>query len=423
MSIIRQIIKKLLNTGFFHVFGSNVINKIISFMSSIVLVRILSKTEYGAFTYSWNIYCIIAIFNGMGAESGTLQLASEHSGNEEYARQISDYGTRVGLTFNIGLSIITLCIGLFVPLTINGAGELICLMSILPFFQFLFNMYSTYLRSQKMNKEYANLTVTNTIILFIASVLFANLFREIGLIIGHYLAYIVACLMGAIYYRIHLLCREKKDLKEDKKVLLKISIISMLNNGLSQLMYLIDVFVIGIVAPEETILASYKVATMIPTALAFIPLSLIMYVYPYFAEHKDDGQWCINRYKQILVWFGGVNACISIGLCVLAPLIIRILYGSQYLDCVPVFRILALSYFFSGTFRIISGNLLVTQRKLKFNFYVAFMSSVVNIFADYYFIKWWGSMGAAYATVLVIMITSIMSTSYLIKTFKNKCLN
>ena len=103
MSIIRQIIKKLLNTGFFHVFGSNVINKIISFMSSIVLVRILSKTEYGAFTYSWNIYCIIAIFNGMGAESGTLQLASEHSGNEEYARQISDYGTRVGLTFNIGL--------------------------------------------------------------------------------------------------------------------------------------------------------------------------------------------------------------------------------------------------------------------------------------------------------------------------------
>ena len=421
MEKIKLKVQTLLKTGFFHVFGSNVINKIIGFMSSMVLVRILSKTEYGAFTYAWNIYCIIALFNGMGVESGTLQLASEHSGDKDYARQISDYGTRVGLVFNVGLSLATFGIGLFAPLTINGAKVLVCSMFAMPFFQFLYNMYSTYLRSQKMNKEYSQMSVTNTAILFIASALFAFLFREMGLIIGHYTAYIVACLMGAIYYRIHLLNRDRHDLGEDKKILLKISLISMMNNGLSQLMYLIDVFVIGIVAPEETILASYKVATMIPTALAFIPTSLIVYVYPYFAEHKDDGKWCINRYKQILFGLGGANALISAVLWLFAPLIVRILYGTQYLDSVPVFRVLALSYFFSGTFRTISGNLLVTQRKLRFNLFVAVISSAVNIVADYYFIQWWGSMGAAYATVLVIMITSIMSTAYLIKTFRSKC--
>ena len=64
---------------------------------------------------------------------------------------------------------------------------------------------------------------------------------------------------------------------------------------------------------------------------------------------------------------------------------------------------------------------MVTQRKLRFNLFVAVISSAVNIVADYYFIQWWGSMGAAYATVLVIMITSIMSTAYLIKTFRSKC--
>ena len=121
MEKIKLKVQTLLKTGFFHVFGSNVINKIIGFMSSIVLVRILSKTEYGAFTYAWNIYCIIALFNGMGVESGTLQLASEHSGDKSYARKISDYGTRVGLVFNVGLSLVTIGIGLFAPLTINGA--------------------------------------------------------------------------------------------------------------------------------------------------------------------------------------------------------------------------------------------------------------------------------------------------------------
>ena len=39
--------KKLFSTGFFHIFGSNVINKILSFASGILLVRILTKSEYG----------------------------------------------------------------------------------------------------------------------------------------------------------------------------------------------------------------------------------------------------------------------------------------------------------------------------------------------------------------------------------------
>ncbi len=59
-------IKTLLRTGFFHIFGSSVINKIIAFLSSVVLVRILTKAEYGVFTYAWNIYSIILILNGMG---------------------------------------------------------------------------------------------------------------------------------------------------------------------------------------------------------------------------------------------------------------------------------------------------------------------------------------------------------------------
>ena len=94
-------IKVLLRTGFFHIFGSSVINKIIGFLSSVVLVRILTKPEYGTFTYAWNIYSIVILFNGMGIEYGTLQLSSEHSGNIDYANRISNYGTKFGLRFNL----------------------------------------------------------------------------------------------------------------------------------------------------------------------------------------------------------------------------------------------------------------------------------------------------------------------------------
>jgi len=143
----------------------------------------------------------------------------------------------------------------------------------------------------------------------------------------------------------------------------------------------------------------------------------MVYVYPYFAEHKDDRDWCLKRYKQILLGLGAFNLLISAVLCLGAPLIIRLIFGYEYLDCVPVFIVLSINYFISGTFRIVSGNLLVTQRRLKFNLLVAIVSSVTNIIADYFFIQWWGSMGAAFATVLVVVISSIMSTIRLVYSF------
>ena len=411
---------KLFKTGFFHIFGSGAVNKIIAFMSSIVLVRILTKTEYGIFTYAWNKYSIVILLSGLGIESGMLQLASEHSGDSDYALKVTNYSTRFGLKINILLAFVLICIGLFFPLKLPEGRYLLCALSLLPILQLMSGMTSCYLRSQKRNQEYSKLAVISTVLVFAISAGCAFFLREMGLVIGHYAGAVAVLLIGRYVYRVRLLDKHTGDLNEEKNDLLKISIISMVNNGLSQLMYLLDVFVLGIVDPQETILASYKVATIIPTALTFIPLSLITYLYPYYAEHRNDGQWCLAHYKKILLAMGMFNLVVSALMFTFAPFIIRVLFGADYLDAVAVFRILSLNYFFSGTFRILSGNLLVTQRKLKFNLLVAIVSSTVNIVADYFLIQWWGSVGAAAATLSVVLISSVMSTTYLVYTFKKQ---
>ena len=410
--------KKLMKTGFFHIFGSSVINKIIAFMSSVVLVRILTKSEYGVFTYAWNIYSIILIFNGMGIESGVLQVSSEHSGDKYFGDKISNYGISFGMVFDLVLACVIVIIGLFAPLKIEGAKEILCLLCLLPMFQLLFQMTTTYLRTQKRNQEFARLTVLNTALIFTISAGSAFILREEGLVLGYYLAYLSSFVVGLIFCRVKIFNKSGPIDHNEQQRLMKIAIISMVNNGLSQMMYLLDVFVLGVVDPQESLLASYKVATMIPTALTFIPLALITYLYPYFAEHRGDGKWCLTRYKQVIVGLGSLNFLISSVLFIGAPLIIRLLFGTQYLDAVPAFRVLSVSYFFSGTFRILSGNLLVTQMKLKFNLLVAIVSSLTNIIADYFFIQWWGSIGAAVATFLVVIVSSVLSTTYLIYTFR-----
>lgn len=422
MSLFEKV-SRLLKTGFFHVFGSSVINKIISFLSSVVLVRILTKSEYGIFTYAWNIYSIVLLFNGMGMESAILQLCSEHSGDEGYAFRICNYGMQFGIAFDVLLTVAMIGIALFAPLTISGSRELLLLLCLLPMIQLLFNLSTSYLRSQKRNRDYAVLSTVNTALVFCVSAGGAIVFREKGMVLGYYVAYAVSVLLGTFKMRIRLIDKRQPIEAQDKKSMLSIGAITMCNNSLSQLLYLLGVFVLGIVVAEETVLASYKTATLIPSALNFIPTSLVIYLYPYFAEHRDDGIWCLKRYKQVVLGLGALNAVISFVLTLGAPLIIRLLFGEQYLDAVPVFRVLSVNFFFSGTFQVLAGNLLVTQRKLKYNLLVAIVSGVVNFIANFLFIQWWGSMGAAIATVCVVMIASIMNTTYLLYTFKKKVNN
>lgn len=416
-------LKFLLRTGFFHIFGSSVLNKIISFLSNVLLIRILSKDEYGIFTYAWNIYALVLLADGMGIASGVLQVCSEKGENSQESRKVFRYGVRFGLTFDALLVVVLLFIGMFAPLSIAKADSLVRMLCLLPVFQLSNSLISSYLRAEKRNKDFSQLTVINTLAMLVFAVPGAILLREKGMVLAHYGAYLVTALVGVWKIR--------NDLKESCKVparlsagerkgILSISFTSMCNNGLSQLLYLLDIFVLGVVAAEESVLASYKIATTIPSALVFIPMSLVTYIYPHFAEHRLDADWCLKRYRQLVLWMGLLNAVISIGMFVAAPLVIYILYGAQYMDSVVVFRILALNYFFSGTFRILSGNLLVTQRKLKFNLLEALVSGGVNIVADWFFIQWWGSVGAALATLLVVMVSSIMSTTYLVYTLKKQ---
>ena len=410
----------LVRTGFFHIFGSSVLNKVITFLSSVVLVRVLTKSEYGIFTYSWNIYSILVLLNGMGIDSGMLQLASEHSGDNEYSKRLSNYCVRFGMAFDIALSLLILFIAFFAPLQIKGAREILAMLCFLPMVQILYQLDVSYLRAEKQNKEFSSVSVINTVMIFAFSVGAAFALREYGLVIGYYIAYLFSFFIARFIYKVKLFNKSNGIKLKTKITVLKISFISMLNSGLSQLMYLLDVFVLGLIDPQETILASFKVATMIPSALTFIPISLITYIYPYFAEHRNDKVWCLKKYKRILIIMGSFNAVVSIILFALAPMIIRLMFGDQYLDAVPVFRMLSINYFFSGTFRILSGNLLVTQRKLKFNLLVALISSLTNIVADYFFIQWWGAIGAAAATMLVVFVSSLLSTSYLVYVFKRE---
>lgn len=419
ITLISTSLKKLKAKGFFHIFGSSTINKIIGFASTWVIVRIVSKNEYGVYSYAHNLYSFFLILSGLGIMSAFLQLGSE-STDEEEKNRLYRFSVKFGLVVNAFLALIIIAVGLFVPMRFENAGYLLALMAGLPVVVLVNELQLTYLRVNNRNVEYSSINTLNSIFIFTLSCLFAYVLRSPGLILAAYIAHIISIVIAFKKYGVGLNLSDCSLSPGTRKTLFSIASISMVNNGLSKLMYLLDIFVLGYVVIDSGVIASYKIATNIPTALQFIPQAVMVFLYPYFARNKDNKQWLLRNYSRLIVFFGLFNLTVSILMIAFAKPIILVFFGEQYLDALVPFRILSCSYFFSATFRSIAGNLLITQRKLKFNLFVSVFASTLNTILNIIMIRAWESIGAAVATLITVLISGLISTCYLIYIFHSK---
>lgn len=412
---ILETLKILFRKGLFHIFGASIINNIIQFVLSIVIVNLVSKEDYGIYVYAFNIISFFLLIRSLGITTGMLQFGSECVDKKERAEVIK-YSFLSSTIVNIFITCILLLVVIVIKLEFEEAKYYIFLMILYPFFQGLFDFFSTIFRIEMNNISYSRITNVNTVAFFAFSIVLATNFGVLGIIFARYLSYGVSVIL-AIYLMKDTFCDYMNaDIKnyKNKKSIVSYSVICCASNSISEMLYLLDVFLIGIFISQAEIIASYKVATQIPTALIFIPSCIMLFIYPYFAKNKDNIQWLKKNTFRTLVALGILNFIISVSLFIAAPLIINILWGNKYIDALPVLRILAINYFISGTFRIPCGNILGMLRKVNINLIISIVSGICNIFLDIILISNFGSIGAAIATVMVVIISSMISFIYLI---------
>lgn len=404
----KEEIKSILSKGLIQIFSANFINKIVQFMTVLFLTNIISVNEYGAFSYAQNTMSFALLLEGLGVTAGILQYSSVEKENKDKYKFFS-FGMKIGFAFNIFVSIALMIYAIWGPIAIESSRQYVLIMSFIPVLNIAYNSIQAYLRASLKNKEFSRLTVFNTIIYFIATVSLSYLNGANGLILGMYIAYFSTVLLGAYFIRddIKLFKFTKIENKSTQVRFLKYSIITVLSNAMSQILYLLDTQLIGVFTKDEAILASYKVATTIPFNITFIPISLLIFAYPYFAQNKDNKQWIKEKLSILIKALGAVNLLISLGGIILAKPIFYILFP-KYMDSIGCFRVLMVGYFISGTFRIPYGNILASLGDARANLINAIFSGVANIILDIVFIKRYGSIGAAYATLIVFIISSII---------------
>ena len=407
-------IKFLIKNGFLHIVTSSVLNKILQFCSGVIIIRFLSKEDYGRYSYAGNILSLFLLVEGLGVCSGLLQYACECNSPQKKIGYVK-LSVLYGGVFDAVLGLAVLVFSLLFELPVSGSVEILRYLFLIPVLNLFFNIAETYLRASLKNFEYSALSVTNTVLTLVGSVTGVILYGVWGVICGRYIAYFVTDVLAFVVMRKDFFSMKFIRLPEKKErhEFLSYSVVAMLSNSISGLLYLIDTFLVGLIIKESIVVAAYKTATTIPFALNFIPQAVMTFAYPYFAKINSDKSKFKKYYSSLIGYMALFNIFISGILFVFAPWIIKIVFGNNYSDSVLPFRILSVGYFFAGTFRIPAGNMIAALKKIKMNLYNSLISGILNIVFDILFILWWGSNGAAISTTCIYIISALIANGYM----------
>jgi O-antigen/teichoic acid export membrane protein len=410
-----------IKNGFAHIFSSQVLNKALQFITSIFLVRILSRDTYGTWIYASNTLNMFVLIQGLGLSAGILQFVSKTDDRSEM-KSVLLFGLSRGAFINVLLAFLIFSVSFLFPLRISESNQVFRHLLFVPLLIGIFESLQNYFRGSIQNSKYSTYNILNTALFLLFSVFGAIWFGISGLVFSRYASFFFTIAIIVIanlqLFRTH---RDSyKIVGTQKRAIFHFSAYSSASGSVSALLFLLDTFLIGLIIAETSIVASYKTATQIPFALTLIPSSIMVFLYPFLVKATRDRKKLLSYLFGVIASLGVLNIIITSLLIIFADFIIVLLFGAEYRDSIAPFRVLAIGYFVTGTFRIPLGNLMSALGKVREGLVLVILSGIINIVLDIVLILAWGSIGAAYATLIVFVFSSVTTSAFLIYIFFKK---
>ncbi|MCI9360558.1 MAG: oligosaccharide flippase family protein [Hungatella sp.] len=424
---IYQKFKKAIEDGLLYILTNGFFTQVIAFLSSTIIIRYLPKLEYGNYVNANNLYSYFTVFVGMGFATAVLQFCSESRSQKE-KNDIYCFTLIEGTIFNIVLCLIIIILSVFKWGDSAKVGQYLLMMSCLPLFSYFSSYFQVVLRIKSLNREYSFTGMINAVAVFAINILLSRIFGVVSLIISQYAGSIISMVISILYlkktgnYDISFATARRLD-TGDKRSLESYALLGAITNFTSNILVLIDITCLGMISSDPQLLAGYKVASVIPSAMLFISSSMVLYYYPKLVHlYYENLEVFLAELKAIRIMFVIINGVIAFGLFVFAPIIIALLFGNQYKESVGIFRLLCLNYFIFSSYRKLYGNIIALIKKVKVNFVNTALAGILNIVLNFFFINKYGAMGAAVATICVSIFTTAFSIIYFhmfLKKFKS----
>lgn len=159
---------------------------------------------------------------------------------------------------------------------------------------------------------------------------------------------------------------------------------------------------------DENTVGYYATATAICAMWTFVLQAIIDSLYPSILRLKNENQAAYerkNRQLYAIVFY--VSCLVSIGFVILGKPIVYILYGEAYLPSVPVLQMV--TWYTAFSYLGVARNAwIVSEGKQKYLKYMYGCAAVMNVVLNAVFIPNMGAVGAALASLITQIFTSIV---------------
>lgn len=395
---LRLLIKSFLYKNGAQVFLSALYSKLVSFVISLLLIRFLPQSEFGHLSYSLSLLAFFIPFSGGGLQYSFLKFAPAISSNSQ-RDSLYKKSRSVGLCINIVLLLLIITFSFIGDFAANRAYT--NLLAFYVFGYFLIEMLKSRYRVYNLNNKFALVDVYIFTALLVLGVCFSYFYGA--------MAYIIAFIVVPII--IYFLFNKRVSVSQTTfpNGYLKYGLWVGIGAIASQLMYSLDIFLIGQFVQDAQMIAIYKSASIIPLALFFIPNSYITTYYTDIALHDRNKSFLVKFIRSYLSLFSIISLLIASTLIVFSDLIIFLLFGEEYMLAVDLFNILIIGMIGAFMLRIPFGNALAAVGKSKWNALVAGLMLLLNAILNYWAIRKWGVYGAAYVTSGLLWVSGIVS--------------
>ncbi|MFN6429824.1 oligosaccharide flippase family protein [Eubacterium callanderi] len=420
-TIIKKIKEKVVSLkkeGFFFIIIGNTLTKMLAFISSIVIVRLVSKNDYACLSYADNIYLYISLISGLGMFSAVLKycVSEDKKKNKAYFVFALKYGT----FFQIFLCVILFFCTYIIKLPFSGAAYIIRILSLFPILNYIFMVVQSYLRARFNNKLFAMSGIIQAVSVLVFSVGLVYIMGMNGIIVARYIALAISMIICVKFIKKDFDGIETARLnKIEIKGFLALSISMLLATLFSTVIPVNENFIVNNVIQSSNISANYKVANLIPSQLIFVTNSIMIFFFPIIAKIKHlKDVWKLSR--KI-----GVCTFILIGiLCIIGmiftPFIVKTVYGDSYSDAIWLSNAFWWVYFFNAGFRVVPMTILPAIGFGTFNAIVSVITCLVHFSIDYISISTFGLSGAIYTTGIVYFLSGFVYWIYLYKKCKDR---
>lgn len=405
-------IRKLFQGGFFHILFGNTLTKMIAFLSSIVIVRLVNKQDYAYLAYADNLYSYINLIAGLGMSTAILKFCGSNiSRSEDKAYFL--FAMKYGSIFQAGASIALIIYVYAAELPFPTARTLIVLSLLYPLLTNILSTLQNYVRAHMNHKLYVRMGIVQTAVVFAASVVLVLLFGIKGIVFARYLAILLAAVISYHFLSERVSGVEKVRLNRVKiKAFLNMAISLMIASMFSMMLPSNELALVNHLISDEIVTANYKVANLIPSQLMFITNSIVIYFFPLIAKvDRLEDAW--KELKRVgILTFAIVGLICVLGM-IFSPALIHLVYGNRYTDALGLFFIFWIVYGINAGVRILPMNMLPALGITKFNVVMSIGTCLVHFILDYFLIERVGISGAGLASGAVYLLSGLLYWGYL----------